>query len=398
LAAEYQEDDGAMGFDSDSRTDLLTATPDELGRMLQEMGYRAFRGQQLFKWLHSGVSDFHDMTTLPKDLRTALAAEAQITALKTVKIKESGEDGTRKYLFRLEDENTVESVLMRYRHGNSACLSTQVGCKMGCTFCASTIGGLVRNLTAGEMIAQVLEINRDLLKTDKDFLNTDRDLQTTDRDLLKANRDVSEAGGEKPSDSVSHIVLMGMGEPLDNYRQVIRFLELVNHPDGLNVGMRRITLSTSGLIPEIRDLASRKLQITLAVSLHAPNSRIRQKIMPIDRTHPMDELLDACRFYAGHTRRRITFEYALLKGINDQREHAVELASKLVDVLCHVNVIPYNRVEDRPFETVDRQQADSFARLLSSKGVTATVRRELGGDINAACGQLRRREESRQRK
>jgi len=391
LAAEYQEDDGAMGFDLDSWTDLLTATPDELGRMFQEMGYRAFRGRQLFKWLHSGVSDFHDMTTLPKDLRTALEAEAQIPALTTVEIKESGEDGTRKYLFHLEDGNSVESVLMRYRYGNSACLSTQVGCKMGCAFCASTIGGLVRNLTAGEMVAQVLEINRDLLKTN-------RGLQTTDTDLMRANRDVTEAGGEKPPDSVSHVVLMGMGEPLDNYRQVIRFLELVNHPDGLNVGMRRITLSTSGLIPEIRNLASRKLQITLAVSLHAPNSRIRQKIMPIDRTYPMDDLLDACRFYASHTRRRITFEYALLKGINDQREHAVELASKLADVLCHVNVIPYNRVEDRPFKTVDRQQADSFAQLLSSKRVAATVRRELGGDINAACGQLRRREESRQRK
>ncbi len=334
-------------------TDLKSMTEAEVTDTLRAMGEPAFRGKQVFTWLHRGAASYDEMTNLPKALREKLAAACPFTVPAVERKQVSAQDGTIKYLWRLGDGNCVESVLMRYHHGNTVCISSQVGCRMGCAFCASTIAGKVRNLTAAEMLDQVL------------FTQTD-------------------SGAE-----VSNIVLMGIGEPLDNFEGVLRFLELVNHPDSMNIGMRHISLSTCGLVPGIRRLAELSLQLTLSVSLHAPDSETRSKIMPVNRAYDVEELFAACHDYFRRTGRRISFEYAMIDGVNDHDWQADLIVKKLRGMPGHVNLIPLNEVAESPFKPSRRIAA--FQRRLESQGVTATVRRSLGGDIDASCGQLRRK-------
>ena len=334
---------------------LKSLTQPELADILRGLGQPAFRAGQVFTWLHRGVSSYDEMTNLPKQLREALAREYPLYTPKVVRKQESQKDGTIKYLWQLRDGNCVETVLMRYRYGNTVCISTEVGCPMGCAFCASTIGGLVRRLEPAEMLDEVL------------FTQIDSGLP------------------------ISHIVLMGIGEPLDNFDNVMRFLELVNHPDGMNISMRHISLSTCGLVPKIDALAAKKLQISLAISLHGPNNELRSKVMPVNRAYPIEELLDACRRYYDATGRRIHFEYAMIDGVNDTPECAKELLRRLKGLGAHVNLIPLNHVEESPLKPSSKEAVARFQKILEDGGVTATVRRTLGGDIDASCGQLRRK-------
>ena len=334
---------------------LKSLTQPELADILRGLGQPAFRAGQVFTWLHRGASSYDEMTNLPKQLREALAREYPLYTPKVVRKQESQKDGTIKYLWQLSDGNCVETVLMRYRYGNTVCISTEVGCPMGCAFCASTIGGLVRRLEPAEMLDEVL------------FTQIDSGLP------------------------ISHIVLMGIGEPLDNFDNVMRFLELVNHPDGMNISMRHISLSTCGLVPKIDALAAKKLQISLAVSLHGPNNELRSKVMPVNRAYPIEELLDACRRYYDATGRRIHFEYAMIDGVNDTPECAKELLRRLKGLGAHVNLIPLNHVEESPLKPSSKEAVARFQKILEDGGVTATVRRTLGGDIDASCGQLRRK-------
>ena len=334
-------------------TDLRSMTPAELTDALRAMGEPPFRSKQVFAWLHRGARSYDEMTNLPKALREKLAAECPFTVPEVARKQVSARDGTIKYLWRLGDGNCVESVLMRYHHGNTVCISSQVGCRMGCAFCASTIAGKVRDLTAAEMLDQVL------------FTQSDSGLE------------------------VSNIVLMGIGEPLDNFDNVMRFLELVNHPDSLNIGMRHISLSTCGLVPGIRRLSELSLQLTLSVSLHAPDSETRSKIMPVNRAYDVEELFTACHDYFQKTGRRISFEYAMIDGVNDHDWQADLIAKKLRGMPGHVNLIPLNDVVESPYKPSRRIGA--FQKRLESHGITATVRRSLGGDIDASCGQLRRK-------
>ena len=333
--------------------DLKSMTLPEMTNALKAMGQPAFRGKQVFTWLHKGVTSFDEMTNLPKDLRDKLKSEFTLTVPKVARKQVSRQDGTIKYLWELADGNCIESVLMRYHHGNTVCISSQVGCRMGCAFCASTVAGKVRDLTPAEMLDQVL------------FTQLDSGLE------------------------ISNIVLMGIGEPMDNLDTVLRFLELVNHPDGMNIGMRHISLSTCGVIPGIHRLADLGLQLTLSVSLHAPDSEPRSKIMPVNRAYDVEELFDACHDYFKKTGRRISFEYAMIDGINDQDWQADLIAAKLQGMPGHVNLIPLNDVVESPFKPSKRIAA--FQKRLESHGITATVRRSLGGDIDASCGQLRRK-------
>ena len=334
---------------------LKSLTQPELADILKQLGQPAFRAGQVFTWLHKGVRSYDEMTNLPKALRQTLAEHYPLFVPKVVRKQESQKDGTIKYLWQLSDGNCVETVLMRYRYGNTVCISTEVGCRMGCAFCASTIGGLVRRLEPFEMLDEVL------------FTQIDSGLP------------------------ISHIVLMGIGEPLDNFDNVMRFLELVNHPDGMNISMRHISLSTCGLVPKIDELAARKLQISLAISLHGPNNELRSKVMPVNKAYPIEELLAACRRYYDATGRRIHFEYAMIDGINDTPECAKELLGRLKGLGAHVNLIPLNHVEESPLQPSSREAVARFQKLLEDGGVTATVRRTLGGDIDASCGQLRRK-------
>lgn len=334
---------------------LKSMTLPEMTEALQSMGQPAFRAKQVFTWLHRGVGSYEEMTDLPKALRSALAERYPIDPPEAVRRQESARDGTVKYLWRLADGNCVETVLMRYHYGNSVCISTEVGCRMGCAFCASTLGGLVRRLEPSEMLDQVL------------FTQVDSGLP------------------------VSHIVLMGIGEPLDNFDNVMRFLELVNSPLGMNISMRHISLSTCGLVPKIDALAERKLQITLSVSLHAPNDAIRNTIMPVNRAYPIEELLASCRRYYRATSRRISFEYAMIAGVNDSPENAKELLERMKGLPAHVNLIPLNRVEESPLKPSSHSAVARFQKILEDGGIPATVRRTLGGDIDASCGQLRRK-------
>ena len=327
----------------------------EMTAALKEMGQPAFRGKQVYSWLHKGVRSYDEMSNLSKDLRTALAEKYPFTAPEVVRRQESARDGTIKYLWRLADGNCVETVLMRYHYGNTVCISTEVGCRMGCAFCASTLGGLVRRLEPNEMLDQVL------------FTQVDSGLP------------------------VSHIVLMGIGEPLDNFDNVMRFLELVNSPEGMNISMRHISLSTCGLVPKIDLLAQRKLQLTLSVSLHAPNDEIRNRIMPVNKAYPTEELLAACRRYYEATNRRISFEYAMIDGVNDTEAAAKELLRRLKGLPAHMNLIPLNHVEESPLKPSTKAAVARFQKILEDGGVPATVRRTLGGDIDASCGQLRRK-------
>ena len=333
--------------------DIKSMTLRELTQELENLGEPAFRAGQIFSWLHRGARSFDEMTNLSRDLRGRLAAEYRITSPAVARKLVSAKDGTIKYLWRLSDGNCVESVLMRYHYGNTVCISSEVGCPMGCAFCASTKGGLVRRLTPAEMLDQVL------------FTQLDSGLP------------------------VSNIVLMGIGEPLDNYDTVMKFLTLVNHPDGLNIGMRHISLSTCGIVPGIRRLAELELQLTLSVSLHAPDSEPRSKIMPINRAYDVEELFRACHDYFDKTGRRISFEYAMIDGVNDHDWQADLIARKLRGMPGHVNLIPLNDVVESPYKPSRRIGA--FQKRLESHGVTATVRRSLGGDIDASCGQLRRK-------
>ena len=336
--------------------DLRSLSVEELTEQLSSRGFPAFRAKQIHQWLDKGVSDFDQMTNIPKDMRAVLAELYTVPSVKILRKLVSEIDGTIKYLFGLDDGETVESVLMNYKHGWSQCLSTQVGCKMGCTFCATGMGGFVRDLSAAEMMAQIEAAQRD-------------------------------AGVR-----VSSIVLMGMGEPLDNYDQVVRFLRMLGEEGGVHIGMRHISLSTCGLVPGIYRLMEERIPLTLSISLHAPNDEIRSLSMPVNKRWPIDELLKACRDYIQATGRRISFEYAMIDGLNDSDACAEELAAKLKGMLCHVNLIPVNAVEGKKQQRSSRERIRSFVSVLESKGINVTVRRTLGADINASCGQLRRQE------
>ena len=335
--------------------DLKSMTLTEMGALFKELGQPAFRAKQVYTWLHKGVRSYEEMSNLPKALREKLEADYPICPPEVVRRQESQKDGTIKYLWRLRDGNCVETVLMRYHYGNTVCISTQVGCRMGCAFCASTIGGLVRRLEPYEMLDEVL------------FTQLDSGLP------------------------ISHIVLMGIGEPLDNFDNVMRFLELVNSPDGMNISMRHISLSTCGLVPMIDKLAEKKLQLSLAISLHGPTDEIRDRIMPVNKAYPTEELLSACRRYYEATSRRIHFEYAMIDGLNDRPEHAQLLLKRLKGLSAHVNLIPLNHVEESPLKPSTKAAVARFQEILEKGGIPATVRRTLGGDIDASCGQLRRK-------
>ena len=334
---------------------LKSLTLPEMAAEFQKLGQPGFRAKQVFTWLHKGARSYDEMTNLPKALRELLSKQYPICPPRVVRKQESQRDGTIKYLWELHDGNCVETVLMRYHYGNTVCISTEVGCRMGCAFCASTLGGLVRRLEPQEMLDQVL------------FTQVDSGLP------------------------VSHIVLMGIGEPLDNFDNVMRFLELVNSPQGMNISMRHVSLSTCGLVPKIDELAKRKLQLTLSVSLHAPNDEVRNKIMPVNRAYPSEELLQACRRYYAETSRRISFEYAMIDGVNDSEEDARELLRRLKGLPAHFNLIPLNHVEESPLKPSSKAAVARFQKILEEGGIPATVRRILGGDIDASCGQLRRK-------
>ena len=338
--------------------DIKSMTLAELTEDLAALGEPKFRAGQVYTWLHRGARSFDEMTNLSKALREKLAAQYELTCPTVARRLQSARDGTIKYLWRLSDGNCVESVLMRYHHGNTVCISCEVGCPMGCAFCASTRGGLVRRLRPSEMLDQVL------------FTQLDSGLP------------------------VSNIVLMGIGEPLDNYDTVLRFLQLVNSPEGMNIGMRHISLSTCGLVDKIEKLAERDLQLTLSVSLHSPDDESRSKIMPVNRRWPVDTLLAACRDYFAKTGRRISFEYTMISGVSDSPEQAELLAKKLAGMGAHVNMIPLNNVTESGLHTSSKQAIRRFQTILEEQGVTATLRRTLGSDIDASCGQLRRKYES----
>lgn len=335
---------------------ITSLTLPELADLMQELGQPAFRAKQLFSWLHQKqVRDYAEMTNLPKPLCAQLAEKYPIDAPEIAKKQES-RDGTAKYLLRLADGNCIETVVMRYNYGNTVCVSTQVGCRMGCRFCASTQGGRVRDLTAGEIASEIYTVQRDI--------------------------------GER----ISHIVLMGIGEPLDNYDNVMDFLTIISSPDGAQIGMRNISLSTCGLVPRIYELAKLHLGLTLSVSLHAPTNELRSAMMPANDAYPLEQLIPACRAYQKDTGRRVSFEYALVRGVNDSTETARQLADLIRGMGAHVNLIPINPVDGSPYSATDAKHVKAFQGTLTRLGVNATIRRRLGADISAACGQLRREE------
>ena len=338
------------------KKDIRSMTLQELTAEMSGLGEKPFRARQMYRWMHEKLAGgFEEMTDLPKALREKCAEKYLFTALETVTVQESGIDGTRKYLFRLADGNLVESVLMRYRHGNSVCISSQVGCRMGCTFCASTLDGLARNLLPAEMLGQVYEIQQ----------NT----------------------GER----VSNVVVMGTGEPLDNYENLLTFLRMLTDENGLNISQRNVTVSTCGIVPGIRRLAEEGLQITLALSLHAATDEKRQRLMPIAKRYSIRELTEACADYFEKTGRRITFEYSLIGGVNDTDRDAAALAALAGPLRCHVNLIPVNPVRERDYVQSKAVRIRAFQILLEKNGINVTIRREMGRDIDGACGQLRRR-------
>jgi len=313
----------------------------------------SFRGKQIFEWVHKGIESFDEMNNIPKALKEQLSENFMISNMSVLEVMKSRSDGTRKYLLKLQDGNVIECVFMKYKHGNTLCISTQVGCRMKCSFCASTIHGLERQLTSGEMLGQIYTVQND----------------TKER--------------------ISNVVLMGSGEPLDNYDNVMKFLRLVNHPKGLNISMRSITLSTCGLVPKIKELMSEKLQLTLAISLHATTDEKRSSLMPVNKSYPLKELLDTCKEYTKFTGRRITFEYALIASENDSEDEAHKLGQLLKDIHCHVNLIPINPVKEKDYKATSNENARAFQAVLKKYHIEATIRRELGSDIDAACGQLR---------
>lgn len=337
------------------KKDIKSMTYLELTKEMESLGEKPFRSRQIYQWLHQKmVTDFNEMSNLSKNLREKLEESYRVTNLEPVEIKVSAIDGTRKYLFCLEDGNVIESVLMRYKHGNSVCISSQVGCRMGCRFCASTLDGLTRNLRPSEMLDQIYQIQKDI--------------------------------GER----VSNVVVMGSGEPLDNYDNLVRFIRLLSGEDGLHISQRNITVSTCGLVPEIRRLAEEDLQITLALSLHAPNDQVRRTLMPIANRYALKDVLAACREYYEKTGRRLTFEYSLVKGVNDNLNEAAALAELVGGYHGHVNLIPVNPIKERDYVQTGREAVEAFRHYLEQHGINVTVRREMGRDISGACGQLRK--------
>ncbi|MDI3518373.1 MAG: rRNA (adenine2503-C2)-methyltransferase [Caldanaerobacter sp.] len=334
---------------------LKDMTLEEMEEFFVNLGESKFRAKQLYKWIYDKrVTDFDLMTDISKNLRAKLKEIAYISELKIIERRVSQIDDTVKYLFLLEDKNIIEGVAIKYKFGNTACVSTQVGCNMKCKFCASAIGGKVRDLKASEMVDQVMAIDSDYGK-------------------------------------ISNIVLMGSGEPFDNYDEVMKFIKIVNNPYGLKIGKRHITISTVGIVPKIYQFADEELQVNLSISLHAPNNELRNELMPINRAYPLEELMKACRYYIEKTNRRITFKYALIDGVNDKKEHAYQLVDLLKGMLCHVNLIPINYVKEIGFRKSSNEKVMMFKKIIENAGITCTVRRELGSDIEAACGQLRRK-------
>lgn len=332
---------------------------DQMKEFAQDCGWKAFRGQQIFEWLYrKRVDSFDEMSNLSKETRDLLHSEFEINPLKLIR-KQVAKDGTTKFLFQTEDGALLESVMMVFDYGKSICVSSQVGCNMGCAFCASGLTKKKRNLTSGEMVAQVMYVQKELDKT---------------------------------NDRLSHIVVMGTGEPFDNYEHVMNFLSTVNHDRGLAIGARHITISTCGIVPKIKEFAEAKTQYNLAISLHAPNDELRSKLMPINQAYPLSELMEAIRYYSSLNNRRLTFEYILLKGINDQKVHARQLARLLKGMNAYVNLIPYNSVDEKGFKSVSHEEAMVFYDTLMKEGVRCTIRKEHGNEIDAACGQLRIKE------
>ncbi len=338
------------------KTDIRSLNIDEMTDLILEIGESKFRAKQVFGWLNQKlVTSYDDMTNISKKMKQQLEEKAEISKVEIYEKLQSEIDGTAKYLFKLGEDTIIESVFMKYEHGNTVCISSQAGCRMGCKFCASTIDGLDRNLTAGEMLAQVYEIQKDM--------------------------------GER----ISNIVIMGSGEPLENFDNLIKFIEIINDKEGLNISQRNITVSTCGLIDKMKELENLDLQINLAISLHAPNDKTRDSLMPVNKKYMVSDLILASKKYANKTKRRITYEYALIKGVNDSQKDANELGKKIKGSLCHVNLIPVNNVTENDFEKSNKSSINDFANILRSLGISTTIRREMGADINGACGQLRKK-------
>ena len=338
------------------KIDIKSMNQKELISFMEEIGEKSFRAKQIYQWIHEKqVDSFEEMTNISKKLIEVLKEKSYLTSLKKEEVQISKLDGTRKYLFLLEDGNVIESVLMRYKHGNSVCISSQVGCRMGCRFCASTLDGLVRGLTAGEMLDQIYQIGKDI--------------------------------GER----ISNVVVMGTGEPLDNYDNLLKFIELLTDENGINISQRNLTVSTCGIVPRMRELADKNLAITLALSLHASNQQKRLELMPVANKYDIKEVVDACKYYFAQTGRRITFEYSLVGGVNDTDEDARELIQLIKGINCHVNLIPVNPIKERDYVQSNAKVIENFKNKLEKGGINATVRREMGRDIDGACGQLRKR-------
>lgn len=340
----------------DNKVDLKSLNMAEMTAFLEEIGEKPFRARQIYGWIHEKqIHSLDKMTNISKDLRKTLQERAYLTNLYQEEVQISQIDGTRKYLFALSDGNVIESVLMRYKHGNSVCISSQVGCRMGCRFCASTLDGLVRGLTPAEMLDQIYKIGQDI--------------------------------GER----ISNVVVMGTGEPMDNFDNLVKFIELLTDEHGLHISQRNLTVSTCGIVPRIRELADRKLAITLALSLHASNQQKRQELMPIANRYEIHEVIEACKYYFAQTGRRVTFEYSLVGSVNDSDQDAEELAALIHGMNCHVNLIPVNPIKERSYVQSNREVIEAFRAKLEKRGIPATVRREMGRDIDGACGQLRKR-------
>lgn len=340
----------------DKKVDMKSMNMEELVKFIEELGEKKFRAKQIYEWIHiKHVKAFEEMTNISKKFAEQLNEICTLTSLEKADVQISKMDGTRKYLFALEDGNVIESVLMRYKHGNSVCISSQVGCRMGCRFCASTLDGLVRGLTPAEMVDQIYQISKDT--------------------------------GER----ISNVVVMGTGEPLDNYDNLLRFIELLTDENGLNISQRNVTVSTCGIVPKIRELAEQKLSITLALSLHASNQKKRLELMPIANKYEIHEVIEACQYYFEQTGRRVTFEYSLVGGVNDSKEDARELLQLVKGMNCHINLIPVNPIKERSYVQSNEQVIAAFKNRIEKAGLNATIRREMGRDIDGACGQLRKK-------
>lgn len=378
---------------------LLDFTQNEIRKYIAKIGESSYRGSQIFKWLYNGAENLDDMGNIPKNLREKLSETAYIGYLDVLDMQVSKSDETVKFLFGLNDESAIESVFMKYKYGNSICISSQAGCRMGCKFCASGINGLSRNLTAGEMIGQILTAERYVREYVKTKTEGQQDVikeqyAASKKQFNKVRNQYSyrmsnDSSSNKNDWEINHIVIMGTGEPFDNYENVSKFINIVHDTEGLNLSMRNMTVSTSGIIPGIEKFSEDFPQVNLAISLHAATDELRSSMMPINNKYPIADLINAAKEYTEKTGRRITFEYTMVNGVNDSDSDADRLANLIQSMLCHVNIIPLNRVDETGFDPVSRKRAEEFAGLLKKKHIPVTVRRELGTDIDAACGQLR---------